>query len=139
MTETPPKIESAVEEKIDQKIDAAKIKPTIESLDTAQNVASKTTAEQDLRTKGQREINLIWESTQRNIALFLVIMATTVSSVVVILGVLNPGDDRTMIIAAFTLLSNAMFLVSGFYFGRTNHARIGDDPQRRYKGGMDDR
>jgi len=31
----------------------------------------------------------------------------------------HPGD------AAFLLLSNAFFLVIGFYFGRTNHQRIG--------------
>jgi hypothetical protein len=47
----------------------------------------------------------------------------------------------TTTLGAGTLLSNAFFLVIGFYFGRTNHARIGDEPrQGRYDDrGLDDR
>lgn len=81
-------------------------------------LAPDTTAEQDLKTHGQRRINLIWEVTQAGIAL-----AVTTSTLYVAakLAILQPAQT-----AAFLLLSNAFFLVIGFYFGRTNHARMGD-------------
>lgn len=104
------------------------------------NIPSRTTAEQDLRTAGQREINLIWETTQRHIALFVVAVGCTVSAIVVIYSVLQGSTADPLVLAAFTLLSNICFLVAGFYFGRTNHARIGDDAkQAPTKGGLDDR
>ena len=69
-----------------------------------------TTREQDRYTLAARQINLIWEATQALIAVAIVL---------------------ANVIAAFylpvqnTLLANAFFLVIGFYFGRTNHARSG--------------
>jgi len=69
-----------------------------------------TTREQDRYTQAARQINLIWEMTQAAIAVLIVV---------------------ANVIAAFylttqnTLLANAFFLVIGFYFGRTNHARSG--------------
>lgn len=69
------------------------------------------------RTAGQRTINVIWEVTQAVIAL-AVTMATLFAAVSLVLQG-KPAD------AAFLLLSNAFFLVIGFYFGRTNHQRMG--------------
>lgn len=69
------------------------------------------------RTAGQRAINAIWEVTQAIIALS-VTLATLYAAVTLVLKG-QPAD------AAFLLLSNAFFLVIGFYFGRTNHQRIG--------------
>jgi hypothetical protein len=138
-------IDERVDEKIDDKIADAQLTParrmaslaSRSNLDTAENVASKTTAEQDLRTAGQREINLIWERTQRHIALFVVVLAGTVSSIVVVASVVKGGGEpSSLVLAAFTLLSNISFLVAGFYFGRTNHARIGDNKPAP---GLDDR
>ena len=136
------KIDERVDEKIDDKIAEARMTParpmpSRSNLDTAENVASKTTAEQDLRTAGQREINLIWERTQRHIALFVVLLAGIVSGVVVITSVvMRDAEPSSLVLAAFTLLSNISFLVAGFYFGRTNHARIGDS---KSSAGLDDR
>lgn len=132
-----PKIDNPVEEKIDAKIEKAKLPPT-DSLDTAENIASKTTAEEDLRTKGQRDLNLIWERTQRNLALFVAILTNTVAAVVVLRGVFFGTSDANLVLAAFTLMSSSNFLIFGFYFGRVNHARIGDDPKRSH-GALDDR
>jgi hypothetical protein len=70
-----------------------------------------TTHEEDLHTAGARKINLIWEFTQAFIA-FAVTIATLYSAVV----------SPEMLPA---ILGNAFFLVIGFYFGRTNHARTG--------------
>jgi hypothetical protein len=74
-------------------------------------------AEEGLKTAGQRRINLIWEMTQAVVALS-VTTATLYNATKLSLRD-HPGE------AAFLLLSNAFFLVIGFYFGRTNHQRIG--------------
>lgn len=76
-----------------------------------------TTAEENRKSAGQRQVNIIWEATQSIIAL-----AVTSSTLYVAakLSILNPTQT-----AAFLLLSNAFFLVIGFYFGRTNHQRVG--------------
>lgn len=78
---------------------------------------SDTTAEQDRKTEGQRHINLIWELTQAGIALAVTTITLYTASK---LALLEPVQT-----AAFLLLSNAFFLVIGFYFGRTNHQRSG--------------
>jgi hypothetical protein len=80
-------------------------------------VPAMTTAEQDRKTAGQRHINLIWEITQATIALSVTSMTLYTAAK---LALLEPAQT-----AAFLLLSNAFFLVIGFYFGRTNHSRTG--------------
>lgn len=69
-----------------------------------------TTLEQDKFTASQRKINLIWEVTQALIAVSVVM-----SNVLAVFYL--PIES--------TILSNAFFLVIGFYFGRTNHLRTG--------------
>ncbi len=81
---------------------------------TDQSLSPDTTAEQDLKTFGQRRINLIWEATQASIAV-IVVLANVIAAFIAS--------------AQANMLANAFFLVIGFYFGRTNHARIGDSPQ----------
>jgi hypothetical protein len=73
--------------------------------------------EAGLRTAGQRRINIIWEVTQATIAL-----AVTGATLYVAAMLALKDQGQT---AAFLLLSNAFFLVVGFYFGRTNHQRVG--------------
>ncbi len=70
---------------------------------------SSTTSEQDRKTFGQRRINLIWEITQAFIALSVTV------------GALYAAMHGTV----SEMLGNAFFLVIGFYFGRTNHQRVG--------------
>jgi len=74
-------------------------------------------AEDALHSAGQRQINRIWEITQ---ALIAVAVSGATLYVAATLSIFNNGE-----MAAFLLLSNAFFLVIGFYFGRTNHQRIG--------------
>ena len=75
-----------------------------------ESVAATTTLEEDRFTRSQRHLNLVWELTQAAIAV---------------------GIVGATIYAAFTpaiqadLLNNMCFLIVGFYFGRTNHARTG--------------
>jgi len=74
-------------------------------------------SEASLKSAGQRRVNILWEVTQALIALAVTIQTLRVS------GNLAMQDKSET--AAFLLLSNAFFLVIGFYFGRTNHARTG--------------
>ena len=73
------------------------------------SLSPTTTLQEDIVTAGQRRINLIWEATQSAIA--VIITGATVYNAV--RGVSS------------TELTNAFFLIAGFYFSRTNHAAIG--------------
>ncbi len=89
------------------------LKPTTEE----EHVARGRAMEAGLVSGGQRRINLIWEITQASVA---VSVTLTTLFVAANLTLSAKGDQ-----AAALLLSNAFFLVIGFYFGRTNHQRIG--------------
>jgi hypothetical protein len=82
-----------------------------------------------LTTAGQRKINLIWEYTQAFVAILVVVANIVVWVAVVLQGSKNPIPEG---------LSNALFLVVGFYFSRTNHAAIGGvgphKPMSEYEG-----
>ena len=88
-------------------------------------LAPTTTSEQDLRTAGQRKINLIWERTQAAIAVGVV--SANILYIFILLFVHDVAPSATN---AASLLANAFFLVIGFYFGRTNHTRMGDSQIR---------
>lgn len=70
---------------------------------------------QDLRKKTHR-INLVWEITQAILALMLIGGVVFVS----VYGALH-GDGGDRVVPE--TLKAAAFVVLGFYFGRTNHAR----------------
>ena len=74
-----------------------------------------------LLTAGQRRVNLIWESSQALIAL-LVVFTTCLGIAITLIwdlaGATFPPEWWTIV-----------GLVIGFYFGRTNHARVGDGAQ----------
>lgn len=88
-----------------------------DTLDKDRPVPSTTTSEEDRHSAGQRRVNLTWELTQALIAILVTIATLYVSAS---LALKDQGQT-----AAFLLLSNAFFLVIGFYFGRTNHQRVG--------------
>jgi hypothetical protein len=75
-----------------------------------------TTSQQDLTTAGQRKVNLIWETTQAVVAVLVV-----GANIMVWLRASFTGNPSVVPEG----LSNALFLVVGFYFSRTNHAAIG--------------
>jgi len=74
--------------------------------------------ERILLTAGQRRVNLIWEGSQAAIAL-TVVLTTCIGIIAPIAGV-DLGADFPP--EWWTIVG----LVIGFYFGRTNHARVGD-------------
>ncbi|HSM16310.1 MAG TPA: hypothetical protein VK845_04840 [Gemmatimonadales bacterium] len=87
----------------------------------AQRLADRRADEKGLVSSGQRRVNMLWEVTQSLIAIAVTGMTLWVSGRVAIIA-FERGDVDT---SAFILLSNAFFLVIGFYFGRTNHQRTG--------------
>jgi uncharacterized membrane protein YoaK (UPF0700 family) len=92
------------------------------------SLPATTTAQEDIVTAGQRQINLIWERTQSLIAIFVVgaNMASAMWNVFKGQGVDVPP-----------IMSSAMFLILGFYFARTNHQAIGGvgkKPEQPYEG-----
>jgi hypothetical protein len=72
-----------------------------------------TTVEENLHTASQRRVNMIWETTQAVVAVGIV--GANIAA-----AFLLPDDQ--------VVLNNAFFLVIGFYFGRTNHQRLGGLP-----------
>lgn len=83
------------------------------------SLPATTTAEEDITTAGQRHINVMWESTQRAIAI-----AVTIAVLGVCLWIVVKGPEPLQI-PAFTVLSSVFFLVVGTYFQRTNHTKVG--------------
>lgn len=87
-------------------------------------VATPTTTEEDDRvTLGQRTVKLIWETTQMKIALSVIWGALLVSAALAVFGKWLGTPD--MQLAAIVFLFGVANLVTGFYFGRTNHTRVG--------------
>lgn len=76
---------------------------------TEQSLSPTTTHEEDLHTASQRKINITWETTQAVIA----VMVTAANIYAALKGINSES------------LNNSFFLIVGFYFGRTNHQRIG--------------
>ena len=90
-----------------------------------QSMAPTTTIQQDLTVAGQRRINLIWEYTQATVA----VLITLAVIVCAIFKITSPE------------ITNAFFLIVGFYFSRTNHQAIGgigEKPLQDYRGRWDE-
>jgi len=75
------------------------------------------------RAAGQRQINLIWEQTQMRVALSVIWTSLLAAFVLSTLGKYVGTLDVQL--AAIVFLFGVANLVTGFYFGRTNHTRTG--------------
>lgn len=88
-----------------------------------------TTSEQQIITAGQRNINLMWETTQSRIALFVVIVGITINCLVVLMLLFTSRDitvnQLAVISIALQFINLTAGIVIGFYFSRTNHTAIG--------------
>jgi cobalamin synthase len=80
-------------------------------------------SEESLKTAGQRQVNMIWENTQMRVALSVIWASLTVSGLLAVFGKWLGTVD--MQLAAVVFLFGVANLVTGFYFGRTNHQRTG--------------
>ena len=92
-----------------------------EALAEEKNLPATTTHAQDLTTAGQRRINIIWEITQA-------IIASVITGATIYCAIFKIQNAE---------LTNAFFLIVGFYFSRTNHSNIGGVgvvPNQTYEG-----
>lgn len=93
--------------------------PDTTAQSTAKTVASSARVDADiLRTQDQRRISGMWERTQQIIALSVV---ETTLLIIIVLVIRGDDDVKTALAILFGLAN----LVIGFYFGRTNHQRVG--------------
>lgn len=90
----------------------AKMTPTPDH----QSLAPTTTTQEDITTAGQRKVNLVWEYTQAAVAITVVGANVLVWVITTVKGAAAPIPEG---------LTNALFLIVGFYFSRTNHSAIG--------------
>lgn len=90
-------------------------------------ISTEKRASLDLTTAGQRKVNLIWEGNQAIIAIAVVGVTLVVSAFLSMMVIDKDVNDRQLAIAttAFMLIGNLSSLVIGFYFGRTNHQKVG--------------
>jgi hypothetical protein len=103
---------------------AAPNKPDIVALPDGRLVAAPTSTEEEEKTSaGQRDTSMLWETTQRQIALSVISTALVVSAALAIFGKLLGSPELQL--AAGVFLFGVANLVTGFYFGRTNHQRVG--------------
>jgi len=112
-----------------------------ETIQPEQPLAPRTTTQQDLTTAGQRKINLIWETTQSRIAIFVVGVGVLLNVVLVICLIFFNRDVTVNQLALITIclqfINLTAGIVIGFYFSRTNHAAIGgigEKPRQPYEG-----
>lgn len=68
-----------------------------------------TTVEENLHSSSQRRVNIIWEITQAIIALSVI--------TAIIFCSISKIESESLV--------NMGYLVVGFYFGRTNHEKVG--------------
>ena len=85
---------------------------TLDERELREAAPATTTIEEDRHSFSQRRINLIWEVTQAIIAVLI-----TVATILGSLEIYGLKGSETV--------TNAFFLIVGFYFGRTNHQRVG--------------
>lgn len=115
-------VEPVLTEKIKEVVKEEQISQA-ESLDTAENIASKTTAEQDLKSAAQRSLSLFEETTQRNIAYAIIGVALLANFITVVVGsyaLLNDIIPSALMVAvgtgALMQLNTLAGIVTGFYF-----------------------
>jgi hypothetical protein len=98
-------------------------------------------SETSLTTEGQRKINLMWETTQSKIALFVVVFGMIINAFVVFILVISSKalsvEQIALISMCLQFVNLTAGIVIGFYFSRTNHASIGGvgtKPSPHYEG-----
>lgn len=84
---------------------------------------STTTPEQDRTTQGQRDTSMMWERNQGWITKVVISGSVIVAGMLSIFGHLLGAAPLQLPAAMFLFQSSGV--VMGFYFGRTNHTKVG--------------
>lgn len=91
----------------------------------SQSLAPTTTVAQDEVVAGQRKINLIWETSQSRIALWVVGFTTFIDGLVSVILVITGRDITVGQTFGLSFLNLICGIVISFYFSRTNHTQTG--------------
>lgn len=96
--------------------------PVVPAPDNDPPAQATTTSEEQRHTQSQRDVNLIWEKTQRQLSLIVVAAAMINGTWVTVANAFHISGAE---IQTPTIFSLGFGMVCGFYFGRTNHQRVG--------------
>lgn len=88
-----------------------------------ENVAPKTTSEEDRKTAGQRNINEKWESTQQWVAIISVSTTNLACLSLIVCGLAYKMPEVIWPALLFMTTNTSQILTS--YFTRTNHTKQG--------------
>jgi cobalamin synthase len=89
-----------------------------------ENSKKASESETALHSQGQRDTSLIWETTQQKLALSVMWTALGVALAVTLFGGWL-GVTPELRLASAMFVYGIANLITGFYFGRTNHQRVG--------------
>lgn len=110
-------------------LEASKKRAPIIKKSERKTLAPNTTEEEDRSTLGQRNINLIWETTQSRIALISVYVGIGINTIIPVCMLFITGEVEVARIAivgsCLNTISTTVGIIIGFYFSRTNHSTIG--------------
>lgn len=84
-----------------------------------------TTFQQDATLAGQRNVNIIWETTQAKVALYVILGSMIIDGLAVLLSMMLKTDFTAAQALALGFVNSLASGVISFYFSRTNHAAIG--------------
>lgn len=92
---------------------------------TSTPLPATTTEQEDIVTAGQRRVNIMWEKTQRVIAIGIVAAAILNSMFIVIASVFFNKEPTPAAVQQAKEIIGLALLIIGFYFSRTNHTNTG--------------
>lgn len=109
----------------------------VQHQDSDPSVPARTTFQEDLVTAGQRNVNLIWETTQGQIARFVILGTMFIDGAAAILSIWLSKDLTAAQALTIGFVNSLAAMVTSFYFSRTNHTAIGGigpKPHEKYEG-----
>lgn len=89
------------------------------------SLVATTTFQQDLMTAGQRNINFIWETTQGQIAKYVILGTMGIDGAAVLISILLNKDFTAAQGLTLGFVNSLATGVVSFYFSRTNHTAVG--------------
>jgi hypothetical protein len=89
------------------------------------SLPARTTFQEDLTYAGQRNINVIWETTQGKIALYVILGTMVIDGLAVLISIATGHEMSAAVALALGFVNSLATGVVSFYFSRTNHTQTG--------------
>jgi len=96
-----------------------------QSQETDPSKPAQTTFQQDLTQAGQRGINLLWETTQGKIAMYVIVGTMIIDGLAILVSMVLKTDFTAAQALAVGFVNSLATGVISFYFSRTNHTQVG--------------